>query len=141
MMKTIDPASSKKMLKLLFLTTALSGAGAVFAQSPDMPGAWSEQKLEQQKTLQRPRSAENGDEAMQKGNFATAVSFYNEYRQEAKTLNDKDALKDAYECEINALIRSENVRGAEKTLAEFKKDFPAYRSPSIALWEANLLLW
>ena len=58
MMKTIDPASSKKMLKLLFLTTALSGAGAVFAQSPDMPGAWSEQKLEQQKTLQRPRSAE-----------------------------------------------------------------------------------
>ena len=141
MMKTIDPASSKKMLKLLFLATTLSGAGAVFAQSPDMPGAWSEQKLEQQKTLQRPRSAENGDEAMQKGNFATAVSFYNEYRQEAKTLNDKDALKDAYECEINALIRSENVRGAEKTLAEFKKDFPAYRSPSIALWEANLLLF
>lgn len=133
--------SPDKLLKHLLLTSFLSGAAVVSAQSPDMPGDWSEQQIEQQKTLQRPRSAENGDAAMQRGDFATAVSFYNEYRQEAKALNDKAALKDAYECEINALIRSENVKRAEKTLAEFKKDFPAYKSPSISLWEANLLLF
>lgn len=136
-----DLTPSEKLLRSLLLTAFLSGAGAAFAQSPDMPGNWSEQQIEQQKTLQRPRSAENGDEAMQKGNFATAVSFYNEYRQEAKALNDRNALKDAYECEINALIRSENVKQAEKTLSEFKKDFPNYKSLSISLWEANILLF
>lgn len=129
----------KTLLKHLLLTSALSGAGVVFAQSPDMPGNWSEQQIEQQQ--QRPRSAENGDEAMKKGNFSTAASFYNEYRQEAKRRNDKTALKDAYECEINALIRGENAKQAQKTLAEFKKDFPKHTSLSISLCEANLLLF
>lgn len=84
-------------------------------------------------------SKRSGDEAFAAGQYGTAASFYSKYRDEAQKLSDAAAVREAYEREIDALVKGRLSEQAEKRLVEFEKTNQA-RPFSVALWKADILL-
>lgn len=82
----------------------------------------------------------SGDEAYRAEDFAVAVSFYRKYRAEAEAAGDRSALQDAFEREIDALIRSGLAQEAENALNAYERSFVGVNSLSVSLWRANIML-
>ena len=82
----------------------------------------------------------SGDEACRAEDFAVAVSFYRKYRSEAESAGDRTALQDAYEREIDALIRGGLAQEAENTLNAYERSFVGLNSLSVSLWRANIMI-
>ena len=83
---------------------------------------------------------QSGDEAYRAEDFAVAVSFYRKYRAEAVAAEDRSALQDAFEREIDALIRSGLAQEAENALNAYERSFVGLNSLSVSLWRANIML-
>jgi len=82
----------------------------------------------------------SGDEAYRAEDFAVAVSFYRKYRAEAEAAGDRSALQDAFEREIDALIRSGLAQEAENALNAYERSFVGLNSLSVSLWRASIML-
>ena len=82
----------------------------------------------------------SGDDAYRAEDFAVAVSFYRKYRAEAEAAGDRAALQDAFEREIDALIRSGLAQEAENALNAYERSFVGLNSLSVSLWRANIML-
>ena len=82
----------------------------------------------------------SGDEAYRAEDFAVAVSFYRKYRAEAEAARDRAALQDAYEREIDALIRGGLAQEAENALNAYERSFVGLNSLSVSLWRANIMI-
>ena len=82
----------------------------------------------------------SGDEAYRANDFPVAASFYRKYRLAAESAHDREALRDAFEREIDALIRGGLAAEAEQTLNAYERSFIGVNSLSLALWRANILL-
>ena len=82
----------------------------------------------------------SGDEACRAEDFAVAVSFYRKYREEAESAGDRAALQDAYEREIDALIRGGLAQEAENALNAYERSFVGLNSLSVSLWRANIMI-
>lgn len=85
------------------------------------------------------RDKASGDEALRGQDFPAAASFYNAYRKDAEKRGDADAVRDAFECEIDAWILGAQPSPAEAILTDYLKLFPANRL-SGDLWKANIRL-
>ena len=83
---------------------------------------------------------QSGDEAYRAEDFAVAVSFYRKYREEAEAAGDRSSLQDAFEREIDALIRCGLAQEAENALNTYERSFVGLNSLSVSLWRANILL-
>ncbi|MBO5958821.1 MAG: tetratricopeptide repeat protein, partial [Lentisphaeria bacterium] len=89
----------------------------------------------------RPYPAKDaGDNALKEQNFDDAASFYRDYRKEAELNHDLPAIREACECEINALILGARVSQAEDLLKQYEKMANRNSGLAIELWKADLLL-
>lgn len=86
------------------------------------------------------RDKTSGDEALKAQDFEVAASFYAAYRKEAEKNGDTDAIRNAYECEIDAWILGGRPAQASAALTEYLKLFPKIRNLSTDLWNAEILL-
>ena len=81
----------------------------------------------------------SGDEACRAGDFSSGASFYRNYRQQAEQNKDMNSVRDAYEREVDALIRAGLGDRAESVLDGYvkvcSKDLD---STSVALWRADI---
>ena len=86
------------------------------------------------------RDRVSGDEACRSGDFPSGASFYRNYRKLAEKQQDSDALRDAFEREIDALIRAGLGNEAESVLNQYEKKYDSGNvdSTSVALWRANI---
>lgn len=86
------------------------------------------------------RDRVSGDEACRSGDFPSGASFYRNYRKIAEKQQDTDAVRDAFEREIDALIRAGLGNEAESVLKQYEKAYASDNvdSASVALWRANI---
>ncbi len=82
----------------------------------------------------------SGDEASRSGDYAIASSFYQRYRQDAARNNDREALRNAFEREIDVLLRGGLADKAESVLASYERSFVGLNSISLSLWRAHIHL-
>ena len=68
-----------------------------------------------------------------------AVSFYTKYLQNAEKIQDKDAVKTAYERLLDALVMSRLTALAESYLAKYEKLFPGGSKTEIDMWRGDIL--
>ena len=80
-----------------------------------------------------------GDRAFAEQDFPVAVSFYTKYLSRAEKLQDKTAVKTAYERLLDALVMSKLPDLAEKYLTEYQKLYPGVNSTEIAMWRGDIL--
>jgi len=83
---------------------------------------------------------ESGDQARAEMEFGTASSFYRQYRAKAEQNGDQEAVKDAYACELDALILANLADSAQKLLDEYRTKFPTQDEKSVTLWQAEIYL-
>ena len=128
--------AATKGLILALASTAIAMPVCVFADSvaqdtrllaglSDKPGAY--------------RGKLEGDAAMAGHDYAVAASFYAEYRASAARGNDLQALKDAFERQVDALILAKLPDMASKAIAEFESSFPSLDADSLGMWKADAL--
>lgn len=104
----------------LFLTLAASASGAVWERGfPDK---------------------ESGDLALADREYGTAASFYRKYRQEAGRMGNVEAVRDAYACELDALISGGMADQAEALLKTYREAFPDLDPVSLSIWQADIFL-
>lgn len=86
------------------------------------------------------RDRVSGDEACRAGDFPSGASFYRNYRLLAEKNRDTASIRDAYEREIDALIRAGLGNEADNVLKKYEKTFKAsgLDSTSVALWRAGI---
>ena len=86
------------------------------------------------------RDRVSGDEACRSGDFPSGASFYRNYRKLAEKEQDTDAIRDAFEREIDALIRAGLGDEAESVLTQYEKTYKSddVDSTSVALWRTNI---
>lgn len=86
------------------------------------------------------RDKTSGDEALKAQDYEVAASFYAAYRKEAEKHGDLDAVRSAYECEIDAWILGARPVQASALLEKYLLLFPKIRNLSTDLWTAEILL-
>ena len=127
----------------VFFCASISAAQTVPAET-DASGAEKKaaEPLPAQEAPSRPTYSDkkSGDDAYQADDFSVAASFYRKYRMTAEAAHDREALRDAFEREIDALIRGGLPAEAEQTLSAYERSFIGVNSLSLALWRANILL-
>ena len=72
--------------------------------------------------------------------YGAAASFYRQYRAKAEEYGDTKAQKDAYACELDALILANLAQSAQKLLDEYRAKFPRADENSVALWQTEIYL-
>ena len=82
---------------------------------------------------------ESGDRARAEMEYGAAASFYRLYRTKAEQAGDVKAQKDAYACELDALILANLADPAQKLLDEYRSKFQL-DSKSVSLWQAEICL-
>ena len=108
------------------------------ALSGQMPGVALAPAIE---TVQEEyRDKVSGDEACRSGDYATAASFFRDYRQSAEAKKDRAAVRDAFEREIDAWIRAGVAVEATQVLNNYEQNFAGENSISVALWRADICL-
>jgi predicted negative regulator of RcsB-dependent stress response len=83
---------------------------------------------------------ESGDRARTDMEYGTAASFYRQYRAKAELNGDAKAVKDAYACELDALILANLADPAQKLLDEYRSRIPQLDEKSVSLWQAEIYL-
>lgn len=83
---------------------------------------------------------EYGDRASAETEYGAAASFYRQYRAKAEAAGDAEAQKDAYACELDALILANLADSAQKLLDEYREKFPQPDEQSVSLWQAEIYL-
>ena len=83
---------------------------------------------------------ESGDRARADMEYGAAASFYRQYRAKAEQRNDAPAVKDAYACELDALILANLADPAQKLLDEYREKYPSPDDKSANLWQAEIYL-
>lgn len=83
---------------------------------------------------------ESGDRARAGMEYGTAASFYRQYRAKAELNGDAKAVKDAYACELDALILANLADSAQKLLDEYREKIPQLDEKSVSLWQAEIYL-
>lgn len=83
---------------------------------------------------------ESGDLALADREYGTAASFYRKYRQEAGRMGNVEAVRDAYACELDALISGGMADQAEALLKTYREAFPDLDPVSLAIWQADIAL-
>lgn len=83
---------------------------------------------------------DSGDRARNAMEYGTAASFYRQYRAKAEQAGDAAAVKDAYSCELDALILANLADSAQKLLDEFRKKDPQLDEKTVNLWQAEIYL-
>ena len=83
---------------------------------------------------------DSGDRARAEMEYGTAASFYRQYRTKAEQNGDQSAVKDAYACELDALILANLADSAQKLLDEYRAKFPQPDEKSVSLWQAEIYL-
>ena len=81
-----------------------------------------------------------GDRASAGMEYGTAASFYRQYRAKAEQNADADAVKDAYACELDALILANLAEPAQKLLDEYRRKIPLNDENAVRLWQAEIYL-
>lgn len=90
-------------------------------------------------TVETYRDRISGDEACRAGDFPSGASFYHNYRKLAEKNMDAASVRDAYEREIDALIRAGLGDRAESVLNGYVKVCSKeVDSTSVALWRTNI---
>ena len=117
---------------------AVSGASEKNARA-DVPG---EPETRQEARQEQPSYSdkESGDRARAEMDYGTAASFYRRYRANAEQRNDAAAVKDAYACELDALILANLADSAQKLLDEYRAKIPNLDEKSVNLWQAEIYL-
>ena len=133
------PACAAAFALLLF-----SGIPAASAQTatgtsngaPDTAQAVSAADLGKQAAADK----ESGDRARTAMEYGTAASFYRQYRAKAEQAGDAMAVKDAYSCELDALILANLADSAQKLLDEYRRKYPQSDEKSVNLWQTEIYL-
>lgn len=81
-----------------------------------------------------------GDRASAAMEYGTAASFYRQYRAKAEQNADAKAVKDAYACELDALILANLADSAQKLLDEYRRIIPQTDKNAVNLWQAEIYL-
>ena len=81
-----------------------------------------------------------GDRASAAMEYGTAASFYRQYRTKAEQNADEKAVKDAYACELDALILANLADSAQKLLDEYNRKVPLKDEKAVSLWQAEIYL-
>ena len=81
-----------------------------------------------------------GDRAGAAMEYGTAASFYRQYRAKAEQNADEKAVKDAYACELDALILANLADSAQKLLDEYNQKVPLKDEKAVSLWQAEIYL-
>ena len=81
-----------------------------------------------------------GDRASAAMEYGTAASFYRQYRAKAEQNADEKAVKDAYACELDALILANLADSAQKLLDEYNQKVPLKDEKAVSLWQAEIYL-
>lgn len=118
-------------------------AGDLAAAEPAPAGVAASPEKTAEPEIKQPRvysGKVSGDNAFMNQDFVSAASFYRIYRQEAEQNGDTPAIREAFECELNALILVADVVQAEKLLKEYSRIADKSSAISIELWKAELLL-
>ncbi len=151
--RTPNPAESLSGFRAgraLFACTAagtlllLSGMAPVSAQDTPAVSAQKEQSAVKPVPAEAEKPSypdkDSGDRARAGGEYGTAASFYRQYRAKAEQNADADARKDAYACELDALILANLADSADKLLKEYRAAFPQLNPNLVTLWQAEILL-
>lgn len=83
---------------------------------------------------------ESGDRALAAMDYGTAASFYRRYRATAEQAGDAASVKDAYACELDAMILANLADPAQKLLDEYRKKIPLLDEKAVKLWQAEIHL-
>ena len=83
---------------------------------------------------------ESGDRARASMEYGAAASFYRQYRAKAEQAGDAKAQKDAYACELDALILANLAQSAQKLLDEYRAKYPRADEHAVDLWQAEIYL-
>ena len=83
---------------------------------------------------------ESGDRARASMEYGAAASFYRQYRAKAEQAGDAKAQKDAYACELDALILANLAQPAQKLLDEYRAKYPRADERAVDLWQAEIYL-
>ena len=95
--------------------------------------------VEQQQPAGYP-DKESGDRARAAMEYGAAASFYRQYRAKAEQAGDAKAQKDAYACELDALILANLAQSAQKLLDEYRAKYPRADEHAVDLWQAEIYL-
>ena len=105
---------------------------------PDKASA-QDSVAKQQPELPAYPDKDSGDRARAEMEYGTAASFYRQYRAKAEQAGDVKAQKDAYACELDALISAKLADSAQKLLDEYRAKFQP-DPKSVSLWQAEIYL-
>ncbi len=124
--------------KKLFLSTlvlagfsGLTGNAQNLADSPAAPPPAVQEKENPAKRA--------GDEAFAAKDYAVAVSFYTKLLEECIQKKDPQAIRDAYERLLDALVLGKMPDLAEKYLERYRADFPNASALALAMWKGDIL--
>ena len=111
------------------------------ASSTAKPDAAATQDVTAKQQADIPTYSEknSGDNARTEMEYGTAASFYRQYRAKAEQAGDVKAQKDAYACELDALILANLADPAQKLLDEYRAKFQP-DAKSVSLWQAEIYL-
>ena len=84
------------------------------------------------------KSKLSGDEAFAAGDYPAAAGFYSVYAKDAAGAEDNDALRDAKERRLDALLLAGMTAEAEREFADYELKYPGVNSLSLSMWKADL---
>lgn len=86
------------------------------------------------------KSKLSGDEAFAAGDYPIAADYYALYARDAANADDKNAMRDAGERRLDALLLAGMTREAEREFADYELKYPGVNSLSLSMWKADLLI-
>ena len=126
---------------LLFLFCTIAPAQTQAEEHGMLPGAGQTVVAPAQKKQDNLYSdKEAGNRALADMEYGTAASFYRQYRLKAEQAGDTAAVRDAYACELDALILANLADSAQKLLDEYRKKITQLDEKSVKLWQAEIYL-
>lgn len=84
------------------------------------------------------KSKLSGDEAFAAGDYPIAANYYALYARDAANADDKDAMRDAGERRLDALLLAGMTKEAEQEFADYELKYPGVNSLSLSMWKADL---
>lgn len=128
-------------VSLLFFFCASVSAQATAGASVTPSGAVGQTLVPDQEKQTNPYPDKGaGDRALATMDYGTAASFYRQYRAKAEQAGDSASVKDAYACELDALILANLADPAQKLLDEYRKKVTLLDEKAIKLWQAEIHL-
>ena len=135
------PAGAAAAALLLFFCASASAQDPANNGAGTLPDAGQTVAAPAQEKQENPYpDKEYGDRALASMEYGTAASFYRQYRAKAEQSGDAAAVKEAYACELDALILANLADPAQKLLDEYRKKTTLLDEKSVKLWQAEIYL-